>query len=64
MPKIYYIAAVLTLGLLTLAEAVPWLRRTVPLGGSQIAQLGIVLGSVFVVYELMEFWHEFWPLIH
>jgi hypothetical protein len=63
VPKILYIAAVLALTLLTLAEAIPKLRGVLPLGGSQITQLGIVLGSVFAVYEITEFWNEFWPLV-
>jgi hypothetical protein len=63
VPKILYIAAVLALTLLALAEAIPKLRGILPLGGSQITQLGIVLGSVFAIYEITEFWNEFWPLI-
>src|SRR4051812_14584317 len=40
VPKVLYIAAVLVLGVLTLAEALPACQGALPLGGSHIYQLG------------------------
>jgi hypothetical protein len=46
MPKALYIAAILAISLSTLAEAIPVCSNYVPLGGNDICQLGIILGSI------------------
>jgi len=58
MHKSLYIAAALTIAILTLAEAVPASSGYLPPGGSHIYQLGIVLGSFFAIHEGHDLWRE------
>jgi hypothetical protein len=46
------IAAAVEIMLVVLASIFPWARKVLPLGGSEIAQIGIVFGTMVVIFNL------------
>ena len=54
MADLPYAAATASITLLTVGEAVPKVSTVLPLGGSHLAQLGIVLGCCLAAYELQK----------
>jgi hypothetical protein len=53
MPVFLRVALAIDLALIVLDGAVPATRRFLPLGGSQISEVGIVLGMAVFLYEII-----------